>query len=28
MKSLTSHIEIHERDSDKRGIKHVYVRLK
>jgi hypothetical protein len=28
MKSLTTHIEIHEKDSDKRGIKHVYVRLK
>ncbi len=28
MKSLTKLIEIHERDSDKKGIKHVYVRLK
>jgi uncharacterized LabA/DUF88 family protein len=28
MKSLQGVIEIHERDSDKRGIKHVYVRLK
>lgn len=28
MKSLTATIEIHERDSDKRGIKHVYVKLK
>ncbi|MFN3639866.1 MAG: OST-HTH/LOTUS domain-containing protein [Flavobacterium sp.] len=28
MKSLQDVIEIHERDSDKRGIKHVFVRLK
>jgi uncharacterized LabA/DUF88 family protein len=28
MKSLTKLIEIHERDSDKKGIKHVYVKLK
>lgn len=28
MKSLVKIIEIHERDSDKKGIKHVYVRLK
>lgn len=28
MKSLTKIIEIHERDSDKKGIKHVYVKLK
>lgn len=28
MKTLTKLIEIHERDSDKKGIKHVYVRLK
>ncbi len=28
MKSLTHLLEIHERESDKKGIKHVYVRLK
>ncbi|MBN8567483.1 MAG: NYN domain-containing protein [Flavobacteriales bacterium] len=28
MKTLTKIIEIHERDSDKKGIKHVYVKLK
>jgi len=28
MKSLTNLLEIHERESDKKGIKHVYVRLK
>lgn len=28
MKSLTKLLEIHERESDKKGIKHVYVRLK
>ncbi|WP_396175442.1 NYN domain-containing protein [Flavobacterium sp.] len=28
MKSLSNLLEIHERESDKKGIKHVYVRLK
>lgn len=28
MKSMTNLLEIHERESDKKGIKHVYVRLK
>ena len=28
MKSLTKLIETHERESDKKGIKHVYVKLK